>query len=593
MTFPCASRTNASLLESNAQGLTALQQSTALDTRLTEAVASTHRSRGSAWSTGNGSQCFNLRQWLNRAVSLEPQSVAWEQAGALVAGEARLGNSSGMGRRSRSLTSDTQITPTFSNSSTTLANRLDPAGTLLSPTSTANTLTVNTQLIAGTLRADRFTVSSNVSRTVLSGNGNVDFGSGFRDTLDLSNVFSTSVNFNLTSTQTGGVAFNTGTGTRIFDAINFQNGRQILFEGIDQVRFADGVLNLSVTPNDPLFSQQWNLHMMGVQNAWRFTTGSSRVAIGIQDTGLGVDAFGQIHPDLRSNNTWVYGDFKDDFFTVGRGWENNSHSTAVQGIIAAASNNQFGMSGINWNSRTINIDVLGGQATDFSLEGAAQTMINDANSLGQRIVINMSLGALGTFDRNVHFGLEQVVRNNPNTLFVIAAGNEGNRGVSGISSPAVLAKQYSNVVAVGASTGYFDSNGISRTPGDRLSYSQYGSGLTLMGPAEVITTRASLTPTGAATFGYYSNNPTLPSTQVPQWARGFDGTSAATPNVTGVASLVWSANPNLTAGQVKGILAQTAVDLGPRGYDLVTGSGFVNADAAVRRAMAIARGFTA
>jgi subtilisin family serine protease len=71
---------------------------------------------------------------------------------------------------------------------------------------------------------------------------------------------------------------------------------------------------------------------------------------------------------------------------------------------------------------------------------------------------------------------------------------------------------------------------------------------------------------------------------------GFGGTSAATPNVTGVASLLWSANSNLSAAQVKQILSQTSYDLGLSGYDTAHGSGFVNADAALRRALAIGRG---
>lgn len=71
----------------------------------------------------------------------------------------------------------------------------------------------------------------------------------------------------------------------------------------------------------------------------------------------------------------------------------------------------------------------------------------------------------------------------------------------------------------------------------------------------------------------------------------FNGTSAAAPNAAGVASLVFSANPYLSAAQAKQILAQTAVDVGQPGYDKLTGSGVVNADAAVRRAMAISRGY--
>jgi subtilisin family serine protease len=96
-----------------------------------------------------------------------------------------------------------------------------------------------------------------------------------------------------------------------------------------------------------------------------------------------------------------------------------------------------------------------------------------------------------------------------------------------------------------------------------------------MGPSEVTATTATRSAAGVVTFGYTT---------------GFNGTSAATPDVTGVASLVWSANRNLTATQVRTILSQTAYDLGAPGYDTVYGNGLVNADAAVRRAMATARG---
>jgi subtilisin family serine protease len=96
-----------------------------------------------------------------------------------------------------------------------------------------------------------------------------------------------------------------------------------------------------------------------------------------------------------------------------------------------------------------------------------------------------------------------------------------------------------------------------------------------MGPSEVIATDATRSSSGSVNFGFNTR---------------FNGTSAATPNVTGVASLVWSANPNLTATQIRTIMSQTAYDLGASGYDTTYGNGFVNADAAVRRAMAIARG---
>jgi serine protease len=434
-----------------------------------------------------------------------------------------------------------------------------------------------TQTLTGTLRADTFNFVGNYARTVVSGNGDVDFGSGLRDVLDLSGLFSTNVSFNYANSSGGGVLYNPGNGTRVFDAIALNDGRQILFEGIDLIRFADTTINLSVTPNDPLFNKQWNLHMMGVQNAWRLTTGAANVLVGIEDTGLGVS--GGLHYDLRT--TTIYGNNYTDDYRSGSSIDSSSHGTDVQGIIAANSNNGLGMSGINWNSEVFNIDVLGGNVGDQSLASASQNLINQAAANGKRLVINMSLGWGGTYGTiGIDPAFEAVVAANPNVLFVIAAGNDGENGISGISYPGSLAASYGNVMAVGASWGRTDAYGNATTPGTRIEYpgwwgSQYGDGLTLMAPSEVIATSATRSASGAISFDFDTD---------------FNGTSAATPNATGVASLVWSANSSLSAAQVKQIMSQTAFDLGAAGYDTLTGNGMVNADAAVRRALAIARG---
>jgi subtilisin family serine protease len=55
------------------------------------------------------------------------------------------------------------------------------------------------------------------------------------------------------------------------------------------------------------------------------------------------------------------------------------------------------------------------------------------------------------------------------------------------------------------------------------------------------------------------------------------GTSMATPHVSGVAALVWSARPSLTAAQVRSLLERSAKDLGPTGHDLAYGHGLVQA----------------
>jgi thermitase len=59
------------------------------------------------------------------------------------------------------------------------------------------------------------------------------------------------------------------------------------------------------------------------------------------------------------------------------------------------------------------------------------------------------------------------------------------------------------------------------------------------------------------------------------------GTSYSSPIVAGVAALVLSANPSLSAAQVQDIVKQSADDLGPAGWDPSYGWGRVNAARAV------------
>ena len=60
----------------------------------------------------------------------------------------------------------------------------------------------------------------------------------------------------------------------------------------------------------------------------------------------------------------------------------------------------------------------------------------------------------------------------------------------------------------------------------------------------------------------------------------YDGTSMATPHVSGVAALVWSQDPSCTNDEIRNALAGTAIDLGPTGRDNAYGYGLVQASAA-------------
>ena len=60
----------------------------------------------------------------------------------------------------------------------------------------------------------------------------------------------------------------------------------------------------------------------------------------------------------------------------------------------------------------------------------------------------------------------------------------------------------------------------------------------------------------------------------------FDGTSMATPHVSGVAALVWSNHAGCTSGEIRAALDATAEDLGAAGRDNAYGYGLVQASAA-------------
>jgi subtilisin family serine protease len=63
----------------------------------------------------------------------------------------------------------------------------------------------------------------------------------------------------------------------------------------------------------------------------------------------------------------------------------------------------------------------------------------------------------------------------------------------------------------------------------------------------------------------------------------FNGTSMATPHVSGVAALVWSYFPGCSAAQIRSTLDKSALDLGAPGRDVEYGYGLVQAKAAYDR----------
>ncbi|MCG9633260.1 S8 family serine peptidase [Vibrio sp. Isolate30] len=84
---------------------------------------------------------------------------------------------------------------------------------------------------------------------------------------------------------------------------------------------------------------------------------------------------------------------------------------------------------------------------------------------------------------------------------------------------------------------------------------------------------------GQELLGYVGQEITVSTTRDEDYEY-YNGTSMATPHVTGVAGLVWSYHPTCTASQVRNALIKTATDIDVVGRDNRTGHGLVNADAA-------------
>ncbi len=105
----------------------------------------------------------------------------------------------------------------------------------------------------------------------------------------------------------------------------------------------DDELSMQLVPNDPLYQPfQWNLHRIGVEQAWDLRPSAPDMVVAVLDTGVDF-----AHPDLRSNLIIDQGyDFIDDGPSP---QDDESHGTAVAGIIGAVGNNGDGVSGIAWH----------------------------------------------------------------------------------------------------------------------------------------------------------------------------------------------------------------------------------------------------
>ncbi len=168
------------------------------------------------------------------------------------------------------------------------------------------------------------------------------------------------------------------------------------------------IYHAQATPNDPRYSQLWGLAKINAPLAWDTTTGSSGVTVGVVDTGIATD-----HLDLAANVVpgydYVQGDTDPRDF--------NGHGTHVAGTIGARGNNAIGVIGVNWQVSLMPVRVLDGSGSGSNANVSAG--FTYACTHGASIV-NASLGGTG-----YSTAMRDAIAACPNTLFVVAAGNDG------------------------------------------------------------------------------------------------------------------------------------------------------------------------
>jgi thermitase len=275
----------------------------------------------------------------------------------------------------------------------------------------------------------------------------------------------------------------------------------------------------ALVPNDTYYSHEWHLPKIQAPQAWDITVGNSGVIIAILDSG--VDG---THPDLAAKMVAGWNFYDDSTNTA----DVYGHGTAVAGQAAASSDNGIGVAAVAWGCPIMPMRVTDTNGyTSSYMMGQGLTWAADH---GARVAnISFAMSSDTTVSNAAYYFQSK------GGLVTMAAGNLATFDASP-DNPYVL--------RISAT----DTNDLITT------WSSTGNNIDLCAPGVNIYTTAK---GGGYAIG--------------------TGTSASAPIVAGVAALVMSVNPGLTPAEVRGVLEQTADDLGPAGWDPQYGYGRVNA----------------
>lgn len=349
---------------------------------------------------------------------------------------------------------------------------------------------------------------------------------------------------------------------------------------------------------DPLYPEQYYLNNTGqfggtagidinAPEAWGITTGSSDIRVAVIDDGV------ETHEELTGR---VLQGFTPQFSNANpdtQGAPNANdprptdypydsdgpfgHGESCTGIIAASHNN-VGVRGVAPNVRILPINIFNDwEIIVCPFEGCDSMLVynEDANDYAAAIdwawddgnadVLSNSWGYTADPDNIDQVEVDAISaaigrartqgRNGLGSIVVFSSGNS-NEDFTGVTFPANV----EGVITVGA----VDRNG------NISDYSSRGPEMDLVAPSSGSSNDVR-TIDRMGNAGYNSGN----------YMTDFGGTSAACPQVSGVAALMLSSNPFLLETDVRSTLQQTATDMGPSGFDNTYGFGRVNAYAAV------------
>lgn len=286
-----------------------------------------------------------------------------------------------------------------------------------------------------------------------------------------------------------------------------------------------------IRSDDPFYEDQWALQMVGAECAWQHTTGERTITVAVIDSGVDMT-----HPELVDHlrdDGFDFIDFDEDPS------DGNGHGTHVAGIIAAALNNAEGITGLAPSVEILPIRVLDDEGSGSNM--AVALGIRHAAEQGADI-LNLSLGAtlmLSVEDVSAEIEDAILFAQDQGALVIVAAGNDY------VPLPNAVGGANEDVVVVAATN----------TRDLKTQFSNSGPWVDLSAPGEHILSTM-------PTYEVFLTSDALPAEE--RFKQNYDymsGTSQATPYVSALAALIWSANPDWTADQVTQAMKDGAVDI--------------------------------